>query len=137
MYLLIDDNIIEKGFCWGQFEATIDATSRLRLNNTIVNVLQEQNVFSLWRYPDPTGKSFILCPPQNRTIFLKTAQKCLPESMENEEALRLFIFSGTEAALDAQGRISIIKCCLENAEIKPPKRVVILGVGLWYEVTAQ
>ena len=137
MLTSFNDNIIKKGFCFGRFEATIDATSRLRLNNTIVTVLQEHNIFSLWRYPDPTGKRFILCPPKHRTIFLKLAQKCLPNSMENEKALRLFLFSGTEATIDAQGRISILKCCLNNAEINPPQRIVILGVGLWFEVTAQ
>lgn len=137
MFLSIDDNIIKKGFCFGRFEATIDATSRLRLNNSIVSVLQEHNISSLWRYADPTGKRFILCPPKHRPTYLKLAQKHLSESMESEEALRLFIFSGTEAYIDAQGRISILKCCLKNAEINPPQRVVILGVSLWFEVLAQ
>lgn len=82
MLLPPDDNILERGFCLGNFEATIDATFRLRLNKQIVSILREHSIFSVWRYPDPTRRQFILCPSINRLAYLKIAQKFLPESMD-------------------------------------------------------
>lgn len=135
MNLPFDNQVLQNGFLWGEYPARIDDTGRLRLPKAIVNVLAERGISRMWRCPDPTAKRFILSPPDHRATFTNALMGRLPDSEDSERAWRL-ICSGTDAAIDSQGRITIPKVCLEHAEIEPPQHVSILGVGLWLEVRA-
>lgn len=132
----LNDNTLETGFCWGQYELRIDDTARLRLCKEIVTSLTVQKISRLWRCPDPSGPRFILCPVQQRSRFVQGAQQYLKEASDAEEKTRL-LYSGTDAAVDGQGRVRIQKACLDHVGIDPPQQVLVLGVGFWYEVTAR
>lgn len=135
MLPLIDDDILKTGFCWGQYQLRIDDTCRLRLCKEIVTLLAEHKMSRLWRYPDPESERFVLCPTEQRQKFIDIASYRLKDAPDAESRFRL-LSSGTDAAIDCQGRIRIQKACLERAHIEPPQQVIVLGVGFWYEVTA-
>jgi len=135
MLPLLDDDILKTGFCWGQYQLRIDETCRLRLCKEIVVVLAERKITRLWRYPDPDGERFVLCPSEHQTTFFNAVRLRLQDLPDAEDRFRL-LFSGKDAAIDRQGRIKILRACLERAHIEPPQQVTVLGVGLWYEVTA-
>jgi DNA-binding transcriptional regulator/RsmH inhibitor MraZ len=128
-----DDDILRDGYCWGGNTARIDDTGRLRLPKAIVDILTEHGVSRLWRAPDPRAKRFVLCPPDYRMTFITSVQQHFQEAEELDMAWRL-VCSGTDARVDAQGRISIPQVCLGHADTGPQRQVQILGVGLWYEV---
>jgi len=128
------DAVLKNGFCWGEYPARIDDTGRLRLPKAIVDVLAEHGISRLWRCPDPGAKRFILSPPDHRATFVNAVMGRFSDSEDSERAWRL-ICSGTDAAIDSQGRITIPKACLEHADIEPQQQVKILGVGFWYEVS--
>ena len=130
----IDNKTFDKGFCWGEHRATITDGDRLRLNKEIIEVLIKNKVNELWRFPDPTGSRFILCPPQHYTTYLKTAKDNLPRDMDQEKAYRKYIFSGKLARLNKYNRIRITKICLNEAQLTSGNQVVIYGVCLWWEV---
>jgi len=132
----LDENTLKTGFCWGQYELRIDDTARLRLCKEITTSLKDQEISRLWRYPDPSGQRFILCPTEHRLRFLREAQKYLKEASDAEEKTRL-LYSGTDAAIDSQGRIRIPKVCLDHVGIEPPQQVILLGVAFWCEVGAK
>jgi len=134
MPLLLNDSIFKNGFCWGQYEPKIDDESRLHLPKEVVDILEGNGITKLWRCPDPTGERFVLCPSQHRLIFIKMIKDSFKDSEEVEEVYRL-LCSGTEAAIDSQGRIRIQKVCLDHVKVNAGKRVNVLGVGRWYEVT--
>ena len=134
MLPLLDNKIFDEGFCWGEDEATITDGDRLRLNDDIVDVLKKHKVKTLYRFPDPTGAKVILCPPKYHVIYMKTAEQKLPKDMDRDEAYRKFIFSGKLAAVKMYNRIRIPKTCMKRAKLKTGTRVVILGVGYWYEL---
>ncbi len=127
------DDVLKNGFCWGEYHARIDDTGRLRLPKAIVDVLAKHGISRLWRCPDPRAKRFVLSPPDHRATFINAVMGRLTDSEDSERAWRL-ICSGTDAAVDSQGRITIPKVCLEHAAVEPPQQVTILGVGFWYEV---
>ncbi len=129
------DDVVKSGFCWGEYPARIDDTGRLRLPKAIVDLLAEHGISRLWRCPDPRVKRFVLSPPDHRATFINAVMGRCSDSEDSERAWRL-ICSGTDAAIDSQGRITIPKACLEHAEIEPPQQVVVLGVGFSYEVRA-
>jgi DNA-binding transcriptional regulator/RsmH inhibitor MraZ len=129
MRLQINDDVFKRGPYWGRYEPKIDDTSRLRLSKEIVNTLRQHRVVRLWRCPDPTGERFILCAPKHRLRFLKTVKAHLAESERAEDAFRL-LCSGTDAAIDSQGRIKIPRACLERAKISPPAESHRAGRGL-------
>jgi len=129
-----DDEILRDGYCWGDYTARIDDTSRLRLPKAIVDILAEQGISRLWRCPDPRAQRFVLCPPDHRITFITTVQRHFCEAEDADRAWRR-VCSGTEGRIDSQGRINIPAACLEHAGIKPPQQMAILGVGHWYEIT--
>jgi DNA-binding transcriptional regulator/RsmH inhibitor MraZ len=134
MYFLSSDENISHGFCWGRYETAIDTESRIRLNKGIVLVLKEQKVTQLWRFPDPTGIRLILCPPENRLTYVKTAKENFPKSEKLEVAFRKYISPGEPATFDGQGRLILTSACIEHLKIDKNRQMLILGVGLWYEV---
>jgi DNA-binding transcriptional regulator/RsmH inhibitor MraZ len=135
MLLLTGDKILKNGFCWGQQEPKIDDESRLHLpRKEVVSILNTHAVKKLYRCPDPTGERFILCPAQNWKTFVDAVRRHFMESMDSEQAWRM-VCSGLPASIDGQGRIRITKICLDRANVGPGKRVSMLGVGLWYEIS--
>ena len=130
----IDHKMLEQGYCWGEYEVTVDTGPRIRLNSAIVKVLEEHAVQELWRYPDPTGPRMILCPGQHRSTYMKAAQQNFPSSLEPEDAYRRFICVGKPVRIHSRGKVSITTACKKHCGIKEGEQAVILGVGLWYEV---
>jgi DNA-binding transcriptional regulator/RsmH inhibitor MraZ len=130
-----DDEILRDGYCWGDYTARIDDTSRLRLPKAIVDILAEHGVSRLWRAPDPRAKRFVLCPPDYRRTFITTVQQHFQEAEDADRAWRL-VCSGTDGWIDRQGRINVPAACLERADLKPPQQVKILGLGSLFEVAA-
>ena len=130
----LDNEIFIRGFCWGDYWASVTDSRRLRLNDDIIEILNQKSVHNLWRFPDPTGDKFNLCPPQFHKLYLKLAQKNLPKMMNIEEAFRKYISVGKAAKIDKYNRITLTSACMEQAGIKIGSRVCILGVGYWYEV---
>lgn len=135
MLLPLNDEIFEKGYCFGQYEPKIDDESRLRLPKEVFDTLKEHGVTKLYRCPDPTGKRFILCPTEQWKTFVKAVREQFEESPDAEQASRLLCCS-TATDIDGQGRIRITKTCLNRAGLGPDRRVNMLGVGKWYEVSA-
>ncbi len=134
MLLPFDDKVLNKGFCWGVYESTVDVGPRIRLSRAIVKVLKRHKVSELWRYPDPTGRRIIICPSRSRLTYIKAAKQNLPSSMELEQAYRKFICSGEPIPFKEHGKVSITTGCNENLRITVGQQVVIVGVGFWYEV---
>jgi DNA-binding transcriptional regulator/RsmH inhibitor MraZ len=134
-YFPLTDDILNEAPFWGQYQLKLDDTGRLRLCQEIVVCLRERNIARLWRCPDPDGNRFVLCPMEYRLTFIHAAQQGLEEAPNAQDRIRL-LCSGTDAAIDSQGRIKIQRVCLDRAQIEPPQQVTVLGVGYWYEVTA-
>lgn len=135
MLLSLDDDVLRDGFCWGQYEPKLDDEGRLRLPKEVVDILKEHGVTGLYRCPDPTDSRFVLCPPENWKTFVQAVRKHFAESLDAEKAFRL-LCCGTPANIDIECRIRITKACLDHAKLGPGKRVKMLGVGKWYEVSA-
>ena len=134
MLLPLNDDIIKKGFCWGEYEVTVDTGPRIRLNRPIIRGFKGHKVKKIWRYLDPTGPRMIICPAQHREIYIKAAMQNFPSVMGVEEAYRKFICTGEPVLLKDHGRISITEIFNQHIKITSGQQVVILGVGLWYEV---
>jgi DNA-binding transcriptional regulator/RsmH inhibitor MraZ len=136
MLTLKKDKFYESGFCYGRYEATVADDGRLRLNKVILDTLCKHNITKLWVYPDPTGPSINLCPPESREAYIQIANNNLPETMCDEEAFRKFVCSGVPKHVDNQGRIALSRFLMKHAGIEPATQasVEILGVGLWFEV---
>ena len=133
----LNDNVIEAGFCWGEYEVTLDTGPRIRLPRSVVKVLKDHEVCRLWRYPDPTGPRIIICPEQSRLTYMKLAEQHLPASMESGEAYRKYICTGEVVLFRDHGRISITAVCNKHMDVVAGQQVVIVGTGLWYEVWKQ
>ena len=134
MLLPVHCDNIEKGFCCGIYEVSVDSGPRIRLRKVTIDLLKKHKVKQLWQYADPTGPRMILCPPQYRSTYVETAKQHLPKSIDAEIALRKFIFSGELVSLDSQGRIPITPTCQRHLKVKATETVFIVGMGLWYEV---
>jgi len=50
----IDHNLVENGFCCGQYDVTVDDGPRIRLPRFVVRTLKQNKVAKLWRFTDPT-----------------------------------------------------------------------------------
>jgi DNA-binding transcriptional regulator/RsmH inhibitor MraZ len=137
MPLPLDDKSVEKGYCLGEYEVTVDVGPRIRLPRPILKVLKDHKVLEVWRYPDPTGQRMVICPAQNRLTYIKLAKQHLPESIEPDEANRRFICTGEPVNLSDHGQVSITLACNRNLNIVAGQQVVIIGVGHWYEVWRQ
>jgi DNA-binding transcriptional regulator/RsmH inhibitor MraZ len=143
MLLLPNDDNFKDGFCWELFEATVDEGPRIRLPRAIIRVFEKNKVEMLWLYSDPTGPRLILCPEQNRQTYLKLAQQNLPKSIEEGKAYRHFICSGRGIEFRHHGRVSIASINNKNIgekkefQVQVGGQVVIVGVGLWYELWLQ
>lgn len=116
MLLPIDDDIFEKGFCFGQYEPKLDDESRLHIPKEVVNSLREHGVTKLYRCPDPTAQRFILCPAENWKAFVEQVKKHFEGSDDSEQAYRL-LCSATAGNIDSQDRIRITKVCLDHAKL--------------------
>lgn len=134
MPLPLDDKSVEKGYCFGEYEVTVDVGPRIRLPRPMLKILKERKVQEVWRYPDPTGPRMVICPAQNRLTYIKLVKQHLPESIESDKANRRFICTGEPVILGEHGRVSITSTCKRNIHIEAGQEVVIIGVGLWYEV---
>jgi len=99
----VNNNNLEKGFCCGICEVSVDSGPRIRLKKGTVELLKKHKVQQLWQYADPTGHRIVLCPPQYRSTYIEVAKQHLLQSMDAEIALRKFIFSGEMVSLDRQG----------------------------------
>ena len=137
MFLPINDAIVTDGFCWGLYEATVDAGPRIRLPRAIIRILKQRKVEQLWLYPDPTGPRLIICPGQSRPAYMEAAQENLPKSLEPGEAYRKFICAGECIAFRDHGRVSITAQFNREFKAEAGEQVVIVGVGLWYELWRQ
>jgi hypothetical protein len=58
--LPLNDDILKSGFCWSEYEVTVDVGPRIRLPRSIIKVLKDHGVNELWRFPDPTGPRMII-----------------------------------------------------------------------------
>lgn len=137
MLLPLNGDIFESGFCWGEFEVTLDAGPRIRLPRAVIKVLKEHKVRQLWRFPDPTGPRMIICPGQNRQNYIEVAKQNFPASMEAGEAYRKFICTSKPVTLSDHGKVSITSVCNRHLKVTAGQRVVLVGVGPWYEVWRQ
>jgi DNA-binding transcriptional regulator/RsmH inhibitor MraZ len=134
MLFPLDNNLLTKGFCWGQFEPKIDDEGRLHLPKEVVNILKDKGITELYRCPDPIYEGFILCPANNWKVFVEAVRKHFKSSNDAEQAFRL-LCCGLPANVDRQGRIGITKPCLVHAKVKSGDRVNMLGVGKWFEIS--
>lgn len=135
MHLSLDDNILETGSCFGEYDPKLDDEGRLRLPKEVVDTLRKHGVTSLYRCPDPTGERFVLCPAVHWNAFVEATKKHFADSPDAQDALRL-ICRGLEADIDSQGRIRITKPCLDHAKLKACQRVTLRGAGKWYETSS-
>jgi len=131
-----DDNLTN-GFCWSFYEVTVDKGPRIRLPAAIIKVLQVHKVTQLWLFSDPTGPRLIICPEQNRPTYVKLAKQNLPASMEFGEAYRHFICTAEAILFKGHGRISIAAKLNREFKAEVGRQVVIVGLGLWYELWRQ
>lgn len=135
--LPLDNESLTNGFCRSFYEVTIDKGPRIRLPAAIIKVLQEHKVTQLWLYSDPTGPRLIICPEQNRPIYVKLAKQNLPASMEFGEAYRHFICTAETIPFRDHGRISTAAKINREFKAEVGQQVVIVGTGLWYELWRQ
>ena len=77
-----------EGFCCGEYNSSVTDGNRLYLGRTIGTMLAKQRVKQLWRFSDPTGPRFILCPPRNRALYVRTAHESFPSHMDPVLAYR-------------------------------------------------
>ena len=129
------DDILKDDYCRGVLEPKIDDEWRLRLPKEAADMLEEHGVTELYRCPDPTGARFILCPAEHWKTFVDAVKKQFQESPKSDQAWRL-LCAATPAAIDSQNRIRITKICLDHAKLGPGKRVNMLGIGKWYEISS-
>lgn len=134
MLLPRNDGNSKKWFCDGVHPASIDRGYRIRLPKEIIEALAKHKVQKLWEYPDPTGPRLILCPPQCQSIYLETAEKHLPASMNAEIAYREFIYGGQLVSFGVQGRILIKQAFRGHFIVKATDDIVVVGLGWFYEV---
>lgn len=124
-------------FCWGELEITIDAETRIVLRKAILDTLKKHNVSKLWRFPSFEFSGTILCPPQNKDLYIELAGNRLAEIEPSEHfdiAHRKYISPGLDVSFDSQGRVSLTQSCIQTAKIKAGDPMTILGRGPWYEV---
>ena len=76
----------------------------------------------------------IICPGQNRHIYIKVAKKNLPANMNPGKAYRKFICVSTLVRISDHGKVSIPSAINKHIKIKAGEQVVIVGVGQWYEL---
>jgi len=134
--ILQNQNSIQE-FCCGELEITIDSETRIVLRKPIINTLKEYKISKLWRFPSFEFRGIILCPPQNKDLYIKTAKDRLLdiEDVENFEiAHRKYISPGLDVNFDTQGRVSLTQSCIKLAKIRPGNCMTILGRGPWYEI---
>ncbi len=123
-----------KEFCWGRFEVQLDESYRIRLNKAIVQNLKSQKVTQLWLYPGLTNKNIILCPPANQKAYRGKTENGISEDQNYDILFRKYIATGQLKSFDTQGRITLTQDCTECLSSKQQTSLVILGMGLWYEV---
>jgi len=133
MNLPIDENLFEKGFCWGHFESTVDRGPRIRLNRAILRLFGKHKIKELWCYPGLQGPLLILCPPQYRLDYIKMVS----EALHDEQALRLFVSPGQPIPVKQHGKIPLPAGCTGNRKITEGRQVRLIGIGFWFEVWAQ
>jgi DNA-binding transcriptional regulator/RsmH inhibitor MraZ len=134
MSLPIDEKLFAEGYCVGEYEITVDVGPRVRLPRAVLRVLKEHKVRQLWRFPDPSGPRMILCPAQDRLTYIEVAKQNFPASMEAAEAYRKYICTGRPMPLSNSGNLSITSAYNRYLKITAGQRVVLVGVGLWYEL---
>lgn len=135
MSILNDDSLFN-GQYRGYWSSSIDENSRLRLNKGIFATTPLCRGESLWRYADPAGKCFVLCPDPYRKAFSDYSKaKFNDQESEIIEKAERLLACGNAGRIDSYGRIIIPGICLSEATIKVPRHVQIFGNGLWFEVT--
>jgi DNA-binding transcriptional regulator/RsmH inhibitor MraZ len=116
------------------FETKVDVGPRIRLAKPVVDALHEHGDKTLWLYTDPTEPCLIVCPESSRKAYVELAVARLPGNMPFDEAYRRFICAGQPVPVRDHGKISIGRRAVPSFAAQPGEMVVILGVGLWYEV---
>ncbi len=137
MSLPIDDNLFEDGDYVGEYEVTVDGGPRIRLPRAVIRLLKGRGVNKLWLFADPTGPRMIICPEPNRKTYIKMAKQSFPASMEATEAYRKYICTGRPMPLSNSGNLSITSAYNRSLKIMAGQRVVLVGVGPWYELWRQ
>jgi DNA-binding transcriptional regulator/RsmH inhibitor MraZ len=131
MVLPQSDNNLEKSYCFGFYDGTISEGKRLGLSRGIIQQLREHQVNSLWRFFGATGSFLILCPPEHRNLYLAETTAIMTTAGHLD---RKFLYSGSEAKIDSQGRIALTEYFIEYAKLKVGDPIRIVGAGLWYEI---
>jgi DNA-binding transcriptional regulator/RsmH inhibitor MraZ len=134
MLFSVNDASLEGGFCWGEFEITVDTGPRIRLPRSVIQTLNSHKVKELWRFPDPTGPRMIICPGQKRQAYIEVAKQNFPTQLEAGEAYRRFICTGTQVILRDHGKVSITAACNRSLKVEAGEQVSLVGVGPWYEL---
>lgn len=129
-------NKSETGFCWGQYATVLEGVSRIRIGRDIIRGFKEHKVDVLWLYISPSYPAIVLCPESCREAYIVETKTHFPPTMDPEIAYRKYIGTGRSARYDKQGRVYLPVFCLEHAGIKLEEEVIIIGVGMWYEIWA-
>lgn len=129
-----NDILFKEGYCIGIYESTLDQGPRLRLPRAILKVLQEHNVLQIWRFPDLSGPRMILCPDEHRGSYIESVTQMLSTLADPDMAYRRFLSAGMPVMMNNHGRIPITAVISNHMKVTPDDSVVIVGLGLWYEV---
>ena len=134
MFLTLNDNIFNKGFCKGHYLVTVDHGPRIRLPVATVHTFEEQEIELIFLFLDPSGPRLILCPDKCCEIYIQHAKRYFPVSVEIGKAYRKFICTMEPITLRKPYRIQVKAKFNEKIGIKAGDVVIIVGVGHWFEV---